>query len=117
VKVLSCPSITPSPPSPIKGEGEKIQIPSPLEGRAIAYGLLASLQDEFWLGLDPSRLGYRLAPQDEAKPKKSLLILRWPRSGPRRRGGFCNVPSRIQISICHSPALEGEGQGGGYREI
>jgi hypothetical protein len=32
VKVLSCPSITPSPPSPIKGEGEKIQIPSPLEG-------------------------------------------------------------------------------------
>src|SRR6185437_9817 len=37
------------------------------------------LRNEFWLGLDPSRLGYRLAPQDEAKPKEDLLIiLRWP---------------------------------------
>jgi hypothetical protein len=30
-------------------------------------------------GLDPSRLGYRLAPQDEAKPKERPLILGWPR--------------------------------------
>ncbi len=76
------------------------------------------MRNEFWLGLDPSRLASR-APQDEAKPKENLLILRWPRpsitlsphpevrpkgaskerrkrprdeGGPRRRGGFRNGP-------------------------
>src|SRR6185437_7777955 len=89
------------------------------------------LRNEFWLGLDPSRLGYRLAPQDEAKPKEDLLIiLRWPcpsitlsphpevrppfdncRPYPEVRGRPSSPPRPHPEVRGRSPSLEGEDAG------